>query len=480
VVTFDKLFAISDLHIGGTAGRRAFREGNELAWLIQHITTDQPTLRVGLLLNGDIFDFLADDDAKEFSSDADRIIRALAGDPELAPIFTALGSLVASQTRVLIVQIGNHDIELALPNAQRAFLECINASNPPAIDRVRFEASGRGWPCKVAGRSVLAVHGNASDPWNAIDQRGLRAAAAAQQAGDTPIPEPDANAGTTLVVRVMNQIKRRFPVVDLFKPEGAPLMSVLAAVDAPTSALGLLRAVGRIRAQRGTLTDLLAAGDAGLDIFEGPPKDIVDFLESLEPPTSAAEDRLQRAEENLRARRSPRDLVEDDSAQLGSLTEVATTRLHLISSWFKDKVGQPRLTSLRLALARWLRDDETFDPRQASAIDKRIVGSASPGIEVVIAGHTHLPRELKDNGVIYLNTGTWMRILKLHGSSYLRSDAEFEPFFAAVTTGNLSDIDNLSLDPRQRPVAVVDETTARLFSVAAERKLVELLPGGGP
>jgi hypothetical protein len=143
VLTFDRLFAISDLHMGGPPGRRAFREAKELAWLIGHITADEPKLRVGLLLNGDIFDFLADDNAKEFAFNADRAIRSLAKDTELAPVFTALRGLVASPARTLILQIGNHDIELALPNTKQAFLEAIGASRSPEVDRVHFETGTR-------------------------------------------------------------------------------------------------------------------------------------------------------------------------------------------------------------------------------------------------------------------------------------------------------------------------------------------------
>lgn len=479
MLAFDKLYAVSDLHIGGVPGMRAFREANALAWLIQHIANDQPSARVALLLNGDVFDFLADDNAKPFAFDADRMVRSLAADAEFAPIFQALRGFIAVPTRTLIVNIGNHDIELALPSVQHAFVDVIGASTPPAVERVRFEATGRGWPCKVAGRSVLAVHGNASDSWNALDLRGLRAAVAGQLAGDVAPPEPKTNAGTTLVLGVMNEIKRLYPVVDLLKPEGAPLMAVLDAIDAPTSARGLLRALGRIRVQRGTAHDLLATGDREFEAGNGPAREIAEFLETIQPPRMTGEERLAIAEENLYRRRSPLSLVRDDRGQLGSVIEAGRLRLQNIAAWFAEKRGKPRLSSLREALARWLRDDETFDPRRPSAIDRRIIASASPGSEILIAGHTHLPRELIDDGIVYLNTGTWMRVLKLQGSPYLTTDAAFEVFYNAVLTGTLAALDALPLDPRSRPVAVIDAGTHRLMTVLPPPApaLVDLVTG---
>jgi hypothetical protein len=82
----------------------------------------------------------------------------------------------------------------------------------------------------------------------------------------------------------------------------------------------------------------------------------------------------------------------------------------------------------------------------------------------------------------YLNTGTWMRVLKLKGSSYLEVDAEFTKFMNAVRARTLEALDALNLDPRVRPVAIVDANGAVLQSVKQNAETFQLRPivEGGP
>ena len=59
-----------------------------------------------------------------------------------------------------------------------------------------------------------------------------------------------------------------------------------------------------------------------------------------------------------------------------------------------------------------------------------------------------------------------MRVLKLNDSPYLDNDAAFKKFFNVVGREHtLAELDALNLDPRSRPVAVVDARGAGLFSV---------------
>ena len=70
-----------------------------------------------------------------------------------------------------------------------------------------------------------------------------------------------------------------------------------------------------------------------------------------------------------------------------------------------------------------------------------------------------------------------MRVLQLHGSPYLGSDAAFSAFFNVIRDQhNLDDLDRLpTLDPRMRPVAVVDENGPKLVSVKADGTLDTIL-----
>jgi hypothetical protein len=149
----------------------------------------------------------------------------------------------------------------------------------------------------------------------------------------------------------------------------------------------------------------------------------------------------------------------------------------------------PDYKALRQALRGWLADDETFDPKSWSAIDRRIAAQAVPGVDVLIAGHTHFAREQELKRMTYLNTGSWMRVLKLQGSSYLESDAQFQPLWTAFNNPDnpgprktqqekLAELDSLNLDIRKRPVAVVHRISASLNSVSGIGRPYHLVPYG--
>src|SRR6185369_11621448 len=92
--------------------------------------------------------------------------------------------------------------------------------------RVVLAMDGTGYACTVGGKRVLCVHGNDADAWNPVDQDALHTVIRALKGGLT-LPEWQPNAGTRLVIDIMNQIKSRFPMVDLLKPETKPVVGVL-------------------------------------------------------------------------------------------------------------------------------------------------------------------------------------------------------------------------------------------------------------
>jgi len=466
VEEFDKLFAISDLHLGGPPGRRAFREVEALWRFIDRVRDDEAA-RVALVVNGDVIDFLAFGvDAPEFNLHPDAVLHELAdAKDELQPVFRALANLVAASPRErhLVIQLGNHDIELALPSAQETLRDILGARNDPVRTRLHFETAGSGWLCKIGRRLVQVVHGNAWDPWNAIDHVGLDLAARDSVRPGARLRAPKTNAGTLMVCHVLNRIKQDYPFVDLLKPEDAPLMAVMAAVDPPTSYRGLLQAfrtrlsVGRY----GELLEATAPPEAG--VGQGAEREVSEFLAAA--PMSTGADALQRAEERRERGERARDLVPDERGQLRELRSVVSVRWQRIVDAAERMSGQPELASLRQALQRWLRPDTSFDVGRLSPIDLRIIDAALPGVDLVVAGHTHLPRQ-QSGAPDYINTGTWMRVLKLAGTQYLESDASFQSFFNVVGRPHtLVELDALGIDPRSRPVAVVDAKSAQLCAV---------------
>lgn len=467
VLKFDKLYAVSDLHLGGPQGRQAFRESEALCWLITQAQAEER--RVALLLNGDIVDFLAyGREAKEFNLAPEGFLRRIAVDLAFGSIFSALRDFVANPQHILVLQVGNHDIELALPsaNVKKVLIEHQQASDSGVQERVLVESSGAGWTCRVGDQIVLALHGNASDPWNEVDYSGLGNAARALEAGQLPKSLPATNAGTMLVIHVMNAIKEDYPFVDLLKPEGAPLMAVLNAVNARQSTRGLLKAL-RIRATKGNLRELLAAEEdrPGAPV-ESPEGQMLSFLSAVELPPTRPRDTLRRAERNFSKGITPRSLVSEEDEKLGALYDFGRVHLERLAARYDRLLGTPDKTSLRRALRAWLAEDESFDIHVLSSIDQRIARCASRGVDVLLAGHTHFPREVQLGPMTYLNTGTWMRVLKLKDSKYLEDDAEFTRFMAAALKGTLDELDKLEdIDPRDRPVAIVDADGARLYSV---------------
>lgn len=471
VEEYDKLFVISDLHLGGPFGQRAFREGKALQKLLLNVR-DEAAMRTAFVINGDFIDFLAfGSQSMEFNLRPHALLSGLVVRTEdadetqdLDEVFTALGALLAGpRERHLVVQLGNHDIELAFASVQETLLTMLGATKEPARSRVHFETRGSGWLCKVGNRLVQVVHGNAWDPWNVVDHKGLEAAARAASSGSGGTPAPRTNAGTLMVCHVLNSIKAQFPFIDLLKPEDAPLMAVTAAVDAPTSLRGLVQAF-RTRLTQGEYAELLGARQSSAgELSTSVERDVVEFLAAIPRPMGA--DALRRAEERLERNERVRDLVGDERGQLREMRSVVKARWQQILSAADSLRGKPELRSLREALQRWLREDKSFEVDRLSAIDLRIIDGALPGVDLLIAGHTHLPR-WQGGAPEYINTGTWMRVLKLNGTQYLESDAAFQTLFDVIgKPHNLQQLDALKLDPRSRPVAVVDKSSARLCSV---------------
>ena len=67
MLAVDALHVVSDLHLGGSKNvdhnSQAFNQGPRLAAFIDNIATENPDKKVALVLNGDIVDFLAEDNA---------------------------------------------------------------------------------------------------------------------------------------------------------------------------------------------------------------------------------------------------------------------------------------------------------------------------------------------------------------------------------------------------------------------------------
>ncbi len=64
--SFDELYIISDLHLGGQQGFQIFNSGNELERLTKHLRTLSSEKKIALVINGDLVDFLAEKPSLHF------------------------------------------------------------------------------------------------------------------------------------------------------------------------------------------------------------------------------------------------------------------------------------------------------------------------------------------------------------------------------------------------------------------------------
>ncbi len=128
---FDELYVVSDLHLGGPPGFQIFNSGAELKRLIDHLRRTSPDRKVGLLINGDFVDFLAELPARHFdpAGAIRKLNRVAREDPAFTPVFDALRRFAETKNRRLIINLGNHDLELALPWVSACLLDILSGGN---------------------------------------------------------------------------------------------------------------------------------------------------------------------------------------------------------------------------------------------------------------------------------------------------------------------------------------------------------------
>lgn len=467
---FAALYSISDLHLGGTgAERQIFRQGARLRSFLARLAAKPGPLC--LVLAGDLFDtlpYLSATGTYIAVDGAAGLLRTIVEDPAFAPVFEGLRAFLGAPEHHLVVLIGNHDLEIALPEAQETLLAEI-APTPEARGRVRFSTAGVGFRCQVGTRTVYVTHGNEADRWNHVDHEALRRVAHARAMGmcwDARNWVP--NAGTKLVVDVMNDVKATYPFIELLKPETGVALKVLSVL-APANLLKLIDALPAFAERLWAYTrPAFVLGEEPRDRREphGEPP-VVRLLReaaqtAIAAPVSGASDLVNRVEQLHGRGDRPGDLVSDDRSTL-FLRRYAAHRL----------VGAQKAEALLEALRGWTAGDRTFDLRERDETYREIVGHVGPGIDVVITGHTHLPRWIvaTERGIVYLNAGAWARTMALR-PGFLDTDVAFAPIYAALT-GSLTALDGVLVPagPEGLPL-ILDATIAA--HVAAQGEVAEL------
>jgi UDP-2,3-diacylglucosamine pyrophosphatase LpxH len=450
----DQLHAVSDLHLGGAPGRQIFDQGPLLAGTIDRLRERAPDARVGLVLNGDIVDFLAAPGATYLDPfGAVAKLETILIDAAFRPVWEALARFVRAPGRTLVLGLGNHDVELALPDVQERLLHAICGDSLEARARVRVAMDGSGYSCVVGARRVLCVHGNEVDAWNVVDHgalnqviRGLR------QASDVPPWDP--NAGTRLVIDVMNGIKRDFPMVDLLKPETKPIVGVLLALDpssltalkrfAPIAVrLGMQRMRGRgfLGEEPATLSEEAALA-ALLHREKSPDR-------ATTAGTTGGAQMLDEVEQLYREGKSALDLSPaGETLGFGALIADVV-------------MGRDPSKNLRDSLQGWLAGDKTFAIETEDDVSRGLDDRVGPSVDFVVAGHTHLARALKRKRGpgYYFNSGTWVRLIRLD-DAMLADDGAFAPVYQALRGQTLEALDAVERLVFRNPTLVSIEADA--------------------
>jgi UDP-2,3-diacylglucosamine pyrophosphatase LpxH len=418
--TVDALYVVSDLHIGNSPERSMFQDEERLAEFIDYVTTQRPGDCVALCLNGDIVDFLAARDARLFDPlGAAKKLTAIVND--FPKVFEALRRFTSTNKRRLVIATGNHDIELALPHVIEHFLKTI-CENDEARGRVRLCVDGTGFLCSIGGRSVLVVHGNHTDGWNVVDHERIRETAAALHAGKS-LPTWHSNAGTTLVIDVINRVKTNHPWIELLKPEDINLVALLVAMDRSVLAL-IPKAPGiAMKFAKGIISQrFLGSLESTSNITSD------DVPGTSTPPMSPDDERALIAEALMQ--------VDDPN---GRVVESNLESLSFVSALVK-----PDITRIREAIQEWqAKAKDSFAVSATSGDDTAMINDVEPSVDVLITGHTHAARAQprgknmagEKNVPWYFNSGTWIAMFDLP-PAFLSDNQAFEPMWQALRGEN--------------------------------------------
>lgn len=494
--SFDEVYSISDIHMGGVhtgaENFQIFNRGARLGAFCRHLASADGGGSRALVLNGDIIDSLAEPGAGYVAlteQAAQDMIRRIFDDPSFRPVWDGLAEFVATPDRYLVVVAGNHDIELGLPVVEHAIRARLTDGDPAADARITFSARGAGYSCRVGRARAYFTHGNEADPWNRVDNEKLGQLANAQNAGrGVPVDDWTPNAGTRLVVDVMNDIKQQYAFVDLLKPQNSSLAAILLTLRSDalkyvrwSDITGMAKSARRSkRAQNGLLSvDELAVDP---ELAELAPVDARDAVLDLLGPNlteHVASGGVTASEDELLLRAAAGELPDqyvDGEGPTETLGVGSVVRGLL--------PGGDSREALRRALQDW---NQAAPHRQTEEDDwlSKAVRERGPQVNFTVAGHTHRARSIpfRDERAHYFNSGTWIRLMQLTDQALER--AAFGPVWDALDNGSLDALDALMIPGADGPQPLMDDfTTAVRLRATPEGAVGDLVqvtdgPAGG-
>ncbi|HRI39599.1 MAG TPA: metallophosphoesterase [Nitrospira sp.] len=469
----EEIYVISDLHMGGEVGFQILKETKRLAGFISWVAEQRPNESVALVLNGDVFDTLAENALQGYIAidNAPKIIHRIMTDDSFVGIWRALADFVKRKNRTLICILGNHDLELAFPSVQRFIRDRLAGSDLAAWARIEFSTIGAGYNCLVGNTTIYCTHGNEVDEWNFTRYEDLSKAARRLSAGRSlGQSEWYPNAGTKMVRDIMNDVKLKYRWVDLLKPEMDAAVSVLTVLE--PAVLGKLASVAALLTESKIEKAEADARLSGKSVSTARHSvSTVDVHSLLGPQlmeaingnicvgAMSADAMLRQAEQNMSISHRTKRVTQDGT--LGRW------------QYYVDRLsGVEPEEALRRAVIDWIKDDRSFMFDHHDETFERICNAVSPDIDVVITGHTHLARSIsRGSGRHYFNSGTWIRLMQFTNEMLKDADS-FRPVYRVLVKGDIESIDN----PAQKEKSILlDRTCVVRISTSANGVIGQLL-----
>lgn len=427
-------YLFSDLHIGIDEPESLFAGGTVLPRLLADLVAQPMPVRI--ILNGDTFDFLLAEgepllDAGCASAAARRLVRSDLG----AAVLRQLGRLLAKGGEVWI-RLGNHDLELALPAVQ-AVIRTGLAQPAGVAARLRFATGERPMLLDVGGARVLITHGEHDDPFNRIDYDKLLPCAAAAPRTGSAFEYP---AGSLLMRKIVSPLRRKYDLrfLDFLKPDF----------------------------QGAVLVGLAVAPQACRELFQGAAWDIGwQLLGRGGADMAFAAGAAQQPELGLAARIDDSALSPAEQNELGDFVAETEDGVSFAPGGLSQQL---RAKLLRAGLSLYARAHRALAGRAgddffriepgAAEVDWAAALGRRHGADAVLTGHTHAARFSHAAGKVYINSGTWIWLMRL------------PPADAALSVW-IDFLDELRHNPMLAPERQRLARTERLLTVVTARPL---------
>lgn len=458
-----QIFIISDLHLCGCLDEQGpgqilnvNKSNNVYSRLTEFINWVNEEARkfngnTEIIINGDFFDFIADNDlknplfnAKIWTPDENEVINKLSNmivyQSKIGGPINALGDFVGNGHELTII-LGNHDVELSFPGVRRYLLGILRSNR----GIINFIFDGESY---VNG-GLLVEHGNRYDRWNMINHSALRQERSMVSRG-LPVDERKRGRrfflpppGTFLVIHIINRLKNRYKFIDLLKPELGAVVPMILALE-PDSSSAISCIMQSFKMSKNYLRNKLAypaepsydgnlGGEPSHAEYGYEPYMLSDLLvEELGYenatlfPVEDDDYSLLGGPETIKVFLA--QFLESAYEKLGSGKNNA---IEWCKNNFKEIFNDFRLKRINIALQR-LSNDNSFNINSENAnyleAAKRI--SQCGNFQAVVFGHTHLPKKVSlDNttgNATYLNSGAWVDIMEIPKTIIREDDAGLE------------------------------------------------------